>query len=131
MEDSEQASLRLNEKRHARDEQPQKSRYSLKNVVSTILRNIKNVFLKDENNQPNEVLLRTILIKKLILYLVVVLISISSFYLIYETIYKETILYNFKVQSTYKITRYHNTTLSVLNEYLYRESILQRLQDNP
>ena len=100
-------------------------------MVSTILRNIKNVFLKDENNQPNEVLLRTILIKKLILYLVVVLISISSFYLIYETIYKETILYNFKVQSTYKITRYHNTTLSVLNEYLYRESILQRLQDNP
>lgn len=106
-----------------------KNKLSLKNIVQNILKNTKNIFTKEESNQPNDMLLRTIVIKKLILYLILVFIALSSAYLGYVTVYKEYQSYSFKAQSLDKITKYHNLTSAVLSEYMHKESINARPLD--
>lgn len=99
---------------------------NLKKTIQDIFKNIKNVFSKEEGNQPNDTLLRTTVIKKVILYLILSFMALASAYLGYLTIYQQYQTYLFKIDSMYKTTVYHNMTISVINEYAYRELALSR-----
>ena len=107
-----------------------KNKMSLKTVIQNLLKNTKNIFTKEEANQPNDMLLRTIVIKKLILYLILTFMALSSIYLGYSTIYMQYQSYEFKVDSLYKVTRYQNLTVAVLNEYFHRDAINSRDLDS-
>ena len=100
-----------------------KPKLNLKMIIQSLFKNIKNPFINDETNVPKEILLRTILIKKLILYLVFLLIGMSTFYLIYISVFLQFRQYRFKLNSALTITQYHNITLGVINEYLFTDTI--------
>lgn len=107
------------------------AKQNMKTVIQNILKNIKNVFTKTEGTQPNEMLLRTIVIKKIIQYLILAFIALTSTYLGYLTIYQQYQTFDFKVNSLYKVTRYHNLTVALINEYLHRDTINTRPQFDP
>lgn len=115
-----------NTRRQRGDNNENRTKYTLKNVIQTIFKNIKNVFTKDETNQPNDMLLRTTLIKKFIMYLVIAMMLMSTFYLIYITIYQQYLEFEFKFTSALQITKYHNLTIAVINEYAHRGAIERR-----
>lgn len=102
------------------------NKINLKAIIQNIFKNIKNVFSKEETNQPNETLLRTTVIKKIILYLILAFIAMSSIYIGYLTIKQQYISYIFKIDSMYKTTVYHNMTISVINEFTYGDLIASR-----
>lgn len=106
-----------------------KNKLSLKTVIQNMLKNTKNVFTKEEGNQPNDVLLRTIIIKKLIFYLIFAYIALSTSYMGYLTISQQFLIYDFKIGSLFKVTRYHNLTVALLNEYYHREVVVSRPLD--
>lgn len=101
-----------------------KSRTTTKAVLQMLFKSLRNLFTKEESNVPNEMLLRTQLIKKIVFYIVVVLVGMSTFYLIYEAIIQKLGNYDFAVQSMLMVTTYHNMTISVINELLHRDTIV-------
>lgn len=100
-----------------------KSKYSMKNIVQSIFKQLKNVFTKDDLNMPNETLFRAIIIKKLLLYLVLVLTLLSMSYLGYISVYGQYIRFKFKMTSASSIISYHNATLGLINEYYLQERL--------
>lgn len=125
--DSDELSSNLNERYRA--DMRENTRLNMKMVIQNIFKNIKNVFTKEESNQPNEALLRTKIIKRVILYLVLAFIAMSSSYFGYLTVTQQYQAHLFKADSLFKITVYHNATLAVLNEYLFRDVIIARPTD--
>ena len=107
-------------------EKEKKVEMNMKNIIHIMFKNIKNIFTKEESNVPKDMLLRTILIKKLILYLIVLLIMMSTFYLVFISIYVQYNEYKSKLQSSLMITKYHNITTGVINEYIHRDIIQYR-----
>lgn len=97
-----------------------KSKLNLKFVIQNIFKNIKNIFTNDELNVPNETLFRAVVIKKAMIYLVLLLMSASVGYLIYVTNIQQYSNYNFKLDSMFAITKYQNATISLINEYMIR-----------
>ena len=97
-----------------------KSRLNLKFVIQNIFKNIKNIFTNDELNVPNETLFRAVVIKKAMIYLVLLLMSAAVGYLIYVTNIQQYSNYNFKLDSMFAITKYQNATISLINEYMIR-----------
>ena len=107
-----------------------KNKYTLKVIIQNLLKNYRNLFTKTDAFQPKEMLLRTTVIKKLILYLILLFIALSTSYLGYINVYMQYSAYEFKVDSVYKVTRYHNLTVAVLNEYYHRDAINSRPLDS-
>lgn len=97
-----------------------KSKLNLKFVIQNIFKNIKNIFTNDELNVPNETLFRAVVIKKAMIYLVLLLMSAAIGYLVYVTNIQQYSNYNFKLDSMFAITKYQNATISLINEYMIR-----------
>lgn len=100
--------------------QDKKSKLNLKFVIQNIFKNTKNIFTMDELNVPNETLFRAVVIKKAMIYLMLLLMSASIGYLVYITNIQQYVDYNFKLDSMFAITKYQNATISLINEFMMR-----------